>query len=220
MAKQKFIDAAGVKVIYTQVAKDIDVVDKKVDAMDGRVDALEKGTYDDSELRGLINTNKTAINTLNGTGDGSVDKKVAAAIAKVVADAPEDFDTLKEVADWIANDTTGAAKMQADIGTLTTDVSGLKTKVGDTSVADQLKPYAKTTEVTTALEPYAKTTAVQDAIDKAHKHANKAVLDGIDAVKVAAWDGAVADMPEAMSEAEITQAITEAKAALKAAAAG
>lgn len=220
MAKQKFIDAAGVKVIYTQVAKDIDVVDKKVDAMDGRVDALEKGTYDDSELRGLINTNKTAINTLNGTGDGSVDKKVAAAIAKVVADAPEDFDTLKEVADWIANDTTGAAKMQADIGTLTTDVSGLKAKVGDASVADQLKPYAKTAEVTAALEPYAKTADIKGAIGKAHEHANKAVLDGIDADKVAAWDGAVADMPEAMSEAEITQAITEAKTALKAAAAG
>lgn len=220
MAKQKFIDAAGVKVIYTQVAKDIDVVDKKVNAMDGRVDALEKGTYDDSELRGLINTNKTAIETLNGTGDGSVDKKVATAIAKVVADAPEDFDTLKEVADWIANDTTGAAKMQADIGTLTTDVSGLKAKVGDASVADQLKPYAKTAEVTAALEPYAKTATVQDAIDKAHAHGNKAVLDGIDADKVAAWDGAAADMPEAMSEAEITQAITEAKTALKAAAAG
>lgn len=112
MAKQKFIDASGVKVIYTQVAKDIDVVDKKVAA------------------------NKTAIDTLNGTGDGSVDKKVAAAIAGVVADAPEKFDTLKEVADWIANDTSDAAKMQADIGTLTTDVSGLKTKVGNTSVAD------------------------------------------------------------------------------------
>ena len=40
------------------------------------------------------------------------------------------------------------------------------------------------------------------------------MLDKIDAVKVAAWDGAVADMPEAMSEAEITQAIIAAKAAL------
>ena len=37
--------------------------------------------------------------------------------------------------------------MQADIGALTTDVSGLKTKVGDTSVAEQLKPYAKTATV-------------------------------------------------------------------------
>lgn len=177
MAKQKFIDASGVKVIYTQVAKDIDVVDKKVAA------------------------NKTAIDTLNGTGDGSVDKKVATAIAGVVANAPEKFDTLKEVADWIANDKTGAAKMQADIGTLTTDISGLKAKVGETSVADQLKPYAKTA-------------TVQGAIDKAHGHTNKGVLDKIDAAKVAAWDGAVADMPEAMSEAEITQAITAAKAAL------
>ena len=55
---------------------------------------------------------------------------------------------------------------------------------------------------------------MQSAIDKAHEHTNKDVLDKIDAAKVAAWDGAVADMPEAMSEAEITQAITAAKAAL------
>lgn len=214
MAKQKFIDASGVKVIYTQVAKDINVVDKKVDAMESRVDTLEKGIYDDTAIRKLITANTTAIATLNGAGDGSVEKKVATAIAGVVANAPEDFDTLKEVADWIANDKSGAAKMQADISTLTTDVGGLKTKIGDASVADQLKPYAKTTEVTTALEPYAKTATVQDAINKAHEHANKAVLDGIDAAKITAWDGAVAAIPEAMTEAEITQAITEAKAAL------
>lgn len=32
-------------------------------------------------------------------------------VAKVVADAPENFDTLKEIADWIQNDTTGAAAL-------------------------------------------------------------------------------------------------------------
>lgn len=46
----------------------------------------------------------------------------AAAVAQVVADAPADFDTLKEVADWIQNDKSGAAALQ-------TDVAGLKTKV-------------------------------------------------------------------------------------------
>lgn len=79
-----------------------------------------KGTNDAaiSELQG-------AINTLNGTGDGSVKKTAedaaAAAVAGVVASAPEDFDTLKEVADWIKSDTTGAAKMQSDISDLKDD---------------------------------------------------------------------------------------------------
>ena len=69
-----------------------------------------------------LNTRLTAaegaITTLNGTGTGSVKKTVADAIAGVVASAPADFDTLKEVADWIANDTSGAAKMQSDIADL------------------------------------------------------------------------------------------------------
>ena len=41
--------------------------------------------------------------------EDTVDEKIATEIAKVVADAPEDFDTLKEVADYIASDKTRAA---------------------------------------------------------------------------------------------------------------
>ena len=54
----------------------------------------------------------------DGTSSGSIDEKIATEIAKVVANAPEDFDTLKEIADWINNDTTGAAKMANDIQNL------------------------------------------------------------------------------------------------------
>jgi hypothetical protein len=68
------------------------------------------------ELR--VAANEDAIEVLNGEGEGSVKKSVADAVAGVVASAPADFDTLKEVADWIASDTTGAAKMQTDIATL------------------------------------------------------------------------------------------------------
>jgi hypothetical protein len=71
-----------------------------------------------TELEGRVKANEDAIGVLNGEGDGSVKKSVADAIAGVVANAPEDFDTLKEVADWIGKDTTGAAQMQADIATL------------------------------------------------------------------------------------------------------
>jgi hypothetical protein len=71
-----------------------------------------------SALDGRVAANEGAIEKLNGEGEGSVKKAVADAVAGVVASAPEDFDTLKEVADWIASDTTGAAKMQADIARL------------------------------------------------------------------------------------------------------
>lgn len=52
--------------------------------------------------------------------DGSVMKTVADAIARVVAGAPEDLDTLKEIADYIASDKTGAAQLAAAISQLQT----------------------------------------------------------------------------------------------------
>lgn len=62
------------------------------------------------------------IETLIGSVEGDDAKSVRAIsaeeVAKVVASAPEDFDTLKEIADWIENDTTGAAKMANDIQAL------------------------------------------------------------------------------------------------------
>jgi hypothetical protein len=43
---------------------------------------------------------------------------VASAIAQVVAEAPEDLNTLKEVADYIAADKTGAAKIETSLSAL------------------------------------------------------------------------------------------------------
>ena len=58
-----------------------------------------------------------AINLLNGdeTTPGSVKKTVADEIAKIIAGAPESFDTLKELADWISYNETDAAGMNSRI---------------------------------------------------------------------------------------------------------
>ena len=61
---------------------------------------------------------RARLDTIEGEGEGSIKKAAADAVAKVVAGADSDFDTLKEVADWIANDTTGAAKLQSDVAIL------------------------------------------------------------------------------------------------------
>ena len=47
--------------------------------------------------------------------DSMIKSSVDNAIKGVIADAPEAFDTLKEIADWIANDKTGAAAMLLNI---------------------------------------------------------------------------------------------------------
>jgi hypothetical protein len=110
--------------------------------MEGQIAALEAGTYDDSEVRGLIANNKAAheanaaaIGVLNGNAEtvGSVantaNAAAAAKVAEIVAGANADFDTLKEIADWILNDTTGAADMANDIKALEDKMVGVDTTV-------------------------------------------------------------------------------------------
>lgn len=56
------------------------------------------------------------VGVLVGSDSNKSTRSIAAEeVAKVVANADADFDTLKEIADWIQNDTTGAAKMANDI---------------------------------------------------------------------------------------------------------
>ena len=74
-----------------------------------------------STLAGRVKANEDAITLLNGSAEtsGSVANKVATEIAKIVNENQNgSIDTLNEIAAWIVNDTTGAAKMANDIATL------------------------------------------------------------------------------------------------------
>ena len=77
--------------------------------------AIKQNTSNITSNTKRIEANETAISTLNGTGNGSVKKAVSDGIAKVVADAPEDFDTLKEMSDWISTHETSASAMNSAI---------------------------------------------------------------------------------------------------------
>ena len=66
-----------------------------------------------------------------------VNSTVTTEITKVVANAPEDFDTLKEMSDWIAGHEDDASAMnsaisdnKANIETLQTDVANINTSLG------------------------------------------------------------------------------------------
>lgn len=73
---------------------------------------------------------ESKVDTLIGSDNSKSARTIAAEeVAKVVANADEDFDTLKEVADWIANDTEGAAAMQ-------TAIAAIKKEIGGTQGAD------------------------------------------------------------------------------------
>ena len=77
---------------------------------------------EETDRKAAVAALQSLIDILNSDSnvDGSVSKTVADAVARVVAGAPEDLDTLKEIADYIASDKTGAAQMAAAISQLQT----------------------------------------------------------------------------------------------------
>ena len=171
-------------------------IDKKA------ADAATSATYNDTEVRGLITTNKQAIDKLNGTAeqDGSVAKQVADAVAAIVADAPAAYDTLKEISDWISGHANDASAMNSQITENKNGLADLKALVGalpegtaattvigyiDAAIEGlKIGDYAKAADLTAAVN---RITALEG---KSHEHDNKTVLDGITAEKVTAWDAA------------------------------
>ena len=101
-----------------------------------------KDSVNNAASKSDVQKNSEAIEVLNGDGEGSVKKiaedAAAAAVADVVAGAESDFDTLKEVADWIAADKEGSAALQTtvsnhteSINTINGDLDALEVKVDE-----------------------------------------------------------------------------------------
>lgn len=93
--------------------------------------AIKQNTSDITSNTKRIEANETVISTLNGTGDGSVKKAVLDGIAEVVAGAPEDFDTLKEMSDWISTHETSASAMNSAIKDNKSVITTLQTDKAD-----------------------------------------------------------------------------------------
>ena len=104
-----------------------------------------------TNLTKRVTANENAISTLNGTGEGSVAKQVSDGIAKVVANAPEDFDTLKEISDWISTHKSDASAMNTAITENTTSISTINGKISNIdNTSDKNKPISTATQ--TALD--------------------------------------------------------------------
>ena len=232
----KFLNKAGVSTLWGQIAAEVAKVDVKADAnakeiatLKTSVEALQKGTYDDTAVKALIQGNADAIAVLVGEDAGKSARAIAAAeVTKIVAGADADFDTLKEIADWIMSDTTGAASMTADIAALEAKLAGVDETVVKSIAAaieaalkvNGVEKYALASEIT-ALSGQLKGIGEQiEALETAkHTHANAETLAGITAAKVAAWDAAEQNakkytdsvLPTALTDDEILEAIRTAK---------
>lgn len=160
---KKFLDQAGVSTLWSKVAEELEKKQQSItnlettvgthgtdiNTMKGQIESLQENAYDDTEIRGLITTNTgnitkntEAITLLNGNAEtaGSVAHTatgiVATKVAEIVAGADAKFDTLKEIADWILSDTTGAAGMASDISILKNQLAGIDSTVVDEIAAE------------------------------------------------------------------------------------
>ena len=146
-----------------------------INTLIGQVDALEKGTYDDSELRGRIETveadylkaaDKTELQNNINTVDGKVTtligedaNKSVRTIANeelakqlIAENASDALDTLAEIAAWIQAHPEDASAMNEAIVALQNKVdTGEKTVsvyVADAIAALSIGDYAKASELT------------------------------------------------------------------------
>ena len=67
---------------------------------------------------------------------GQITAEVTAKIAEIVANAPEDLDTLKEIADWIKNHANSAAEMNTQIIKNQDDIKLLQNKTVESCPVD------------------------------------------------------------------------------------
>lgn len=146
-----------------------------INTLMGQVDALEKGTYDDSELRGRIETvetdylkaaDKTELQNNINTVDGKVTTLVGEDANKsvrtianeelakqlIAENASDALDTLGEIAAWIQSHPEDASAMNEAIVALQNKVdTGEKTVSGyvaDAIAALSIGDYAKASELT------------------------------------------------------------------------
>lgn len=162
---QKFLDQAGVSTLWSRIAEELN---KKAVAADvytkSEVDAAIKAVpvYDDTALAGRVTANETAIGVLNG--DVNTAGSVAYQIAEIVAGADASFDTLKEIADWIATHGSTAAEMQTDISENAAAIAALKVLVGDAAVADQIANAIDAALKADGVDKYALATDLASAV--------------------------------------------------------
>lgn len=164
--------------------------------IEGKITASE---YNDTEIKKSIKANTDAIGVLNGTSEGSVDKKVADAVASIVADAPAAYDTLKEISDWISTHTEDASAMNSSIQTNKTDIANLAKLVGTLPEGEDAATIVAYIDKKVGAVDFSSAiaTAKSEAISEAKKY-----TDGLAKNYATAEQGTKADT--ALQEADIT----------------
>lgn len=173
-ADQVFID--GTTTLDVKLAEVISALGGKAASSHTHAQAEIVGLEDALTSRPTTETMNTAIST---------------AISELIGGAPETYDTLKEIADYISahadvvdaiNAAIGAKADASVVTTLQETVAAIKT-VTDALGALATKDTVSETDLDEALK-----TKINAAAAGNHSHDNKTVLDGINADMVSAWN--------------------------------
>ena len=186
-------DAAGSADAAETAAKGYaDSLAPNYDAAGAAAQALEDAKADAAEkyqVKGNYEVAGTAAN-LDAAMDARVkvleaidhEQLAADAVAAVVAGAESDFDTLKEVADWIAADKEGSAALQTtvsghteSINTINKDIDDLETKVD----ADIANLTTHMSEAATALAEVDGRLDALEAFEETHASIEISEIEGL-----------------------------------------
>ena len=175
------------------------------DKAQGEVDAVEERV---TAVEGDVNTLKG-----NAETEGSIDYKIAQAVAAIMENPDETMNSINELVTWVNDHAQDALELSNKVTTNEQDIQALENLVGGTGVADQITKAIEAALKVDGNDKYALATNLTAAIariaaleQKSHEHANKDVLDGITTEKVAKWDGA-----QAAAEATAAAALDAAK---------
>lgn len=141
--------------------------------IDGQIDGLgtlagkSEVAYDDlaAALKTLIDGKaaQSTVDTLVGEDAGKSVRAISSEeVAKIVAGADASYDTLKEIADWILSDTTGAAKMANDITRLDAILAG----IGGTGEEATVVAYVTKMIEALGIDDYVKTATMTAELGK------------------------------------------------------
>ena len=181
--------------------------------MDGRVTTLET-TVGNAES-GLVKD----VAILKG--DKNTEGSVAYQVAQIVAGADASYDTLKEIADWIMSDQTGAAKMANDIKANADAITDLENLVGTipaeataTDIVGYIAEYVQAQLTASDLSQYAKAedfNALKDVVGDETKGLVKGLADVT--TKATDNESAIATLNGADTvEGSVAKALKDAKA--------
>ena len=171
-----------------------------VSALDGK--AAASHTHAQADVTGLEDA-LTARPTTE-----AMNTAISTAISDLIGGAPETYNTLKEIADYIdahqdvvdaLNASIGSKADASVVATLQGTVTAIKT------VTDSLGALATKDSVAESDLDEALKAKVNAAAEGNHSHDNKTVLDGITADLVTAWNGKSAIYYSAIQPAELAE---------------